>query len=292
MFILILTRSICIRKNPNKKISDLRKSILSKDRPVKSLVLGLNQSAGRNTSGRQVVFHRGGGHKRLFRSVHFHPFSLDGNSLYSSENIYARVVRLEYDPNRSAWLNLMELENKNSAVIHGDNKHNFFYTLATEGVKPGDIRAAGQNAPAKNGNILPLHSIPTGSWIHSVEMRPGDGAKLVRSAGARAKLVRNNTGDRHALIKLPSGRRMKINYDCYATVGIVSNELHKHKILRKAGVSRWLGVRPVTRGVAKNPVDHPHGGRTKGGVRPKTPWGKLTRGVPTRPKRKPALLKK
>jgi large subunit ribosomal protein L2 len=284
MFFFISVRPICIRKNPNKKAYDFRKSILSKDRPLKPLVVGLNQAGGRNTTGRQVVFHRGGGHKRLFRTVHFHPFSLES---YISSTVHARVVRMEYDPNRSAWLNLMELEKSPS-----DDKHSFFYTLATDGVKPGDIRMAGPDAPAKNGNILPLRFIPTGSWIHSIEMRPGDGAKLVRSAGARAKLVRNNTGDRQALIKLPSGRRMKINYNCYATVGSVSNELHKHRVLRKAGVSRWLGRRPITRGVAKNPVDHPHGGRTKGGVRPKTPWGKLTRGVPTRSKRKPALMKK
>jgi large subunit ribosomal protein L2 len=287
MLFFNLVRFICTRKNPNKKAFDLRKSVLSKDRPLKSLTLGLSQAGGRNSTGRQVVFHRGGGHKRLFRAVHFHPFSTD--SLPLNTNIHARVVKMEYDPNRSSWLNLMELENSS---VFEPKKHKFFYTLATDGVTVGSIRISGPNAPAKNGNILPLKSIPTGSWIHSIELRPGDGAKLVRSAGVRAKLVRSDTGDKHSLVRLPSGQRIKVNYDCYATIGSVSNILHKHRVLRKAGVSRWLSRRPITRGVAKNPVDHPHGGRTKGGVRPKTPWGKLTRGVPTRSKRKPLLLKK
>lgn len=282
----VFFRSICIRRYPNKAILDVQKSILvsNNSNPIKSLTKGANSKGGRNFTGRQTVFSRGGGHKRLYRSVYFGTL-LNETFINSSQDISLRVIRVEYDPNRTSWINLMEME-----LDNGIRK--IFYTLATHDVNAGNILKWGPSATITNGNRLPLYRIPTGTLIHNVELRPNTKSQLCKSAGTRCKVMRNDYTGSSILVALPSGRRIELSPNCYATVGIVSNILHNQKTRRKAGVSRWLGFRPVVRGISKNPVDHPHGGRTNGGCHPKTPWGKLTRGVKTRSVRKPKLLVK
>lgn len=285
-FNFILKRNICLRKLPNKDIIDSTKKFLWRGKPLKTLSFGSLSNGGRNRTGRQTVFHRGGGHKRSFRNVCFNNFP-QSNSVIGNVDLAAKVVRIEYDPNRSSWIFLMEaLSIKNIDVPI------YFYTLATDGIFPGEILKCGVNVPSHNGYRIPLSQIPTGCEVHSIEARPNEGAVFARSAGVSAKIIKSSDEKGYSLLELPSTQRVKIKSSCFATVGKISNPLHAQKILRKAGVSRWLGWRPSTRGVAKNPVDHPHGGRTKGGVSPKTPWGKLTRGVSTRSKKKKPLLKK
>lgn len=280
-------RSICIRRYPNKAILDVQKSVLlsNTSNPNKSLTKGITFKGGRNFTGRQTVFSRGGGHKRLYRSVYFGTLLNDNTSIDTSQNISLRVIKVEYDPNRTSWINLMEMESD-------DGGRRLFYTLATHDIIGGHIVNWGPSAPIMNGNRLPLYRIPTGTLIHNVELRPNTKSQLCKSAGTRCKVMRNDYTGSSILVALPSGRRIELSPNCYATVGIVSNILHNQKTRRKAGVSRWLGIRPVVRGISKNPVDHPHGGRTNGGCHPKTPWGKLTRGVKTRSVRKPKLLAK
>lgn len=245
------------------------KSGLWKGDPVKSLTRGLTKSGGRNNLGRVTAFHKGGGHKRKYRMVDFKRRKMD---------MFATVERFEYDPNRTAFLALIKYEDGELS-----------YILAPQRLAVGDKVISSVKADIKPGNTLPLSNIPVGTIIHNVEMKPGKGGQLARSAGTYAQYVGRDLG--YALIKLNSGEVRMIRLECLATVGAVSNPDQKNISLSKAGRSRWLGRKPVVRGVAMNPVDHPHGGgegRTSGGRHPVTPWGKCTKGKKTRSKNNPS----
>jgi large subunit ribosomal protein L2 len=236
---------------------------LWKGEPVKSLTEGLHKSGGRNNRGRITTWNRGGGHKRRYRLVDFKRRKFD---------VPASVERLEYDPNRTAFIALLRYEDGEQA-----------YILAPQRLKVGDTVVSGERADIKPGNAMPLRSIPVGTIIHNVEMKPGRGGQLARSAGTYAQLVGRDQG--YALLRLGSGEVRMVRAECMATVGAVSNPDNQNINLGKAGRSRWLGRRPNVRGVAMNPVDHPHGGgegRTSGGRHPVTPWGKPTKGKKTR----------
>ena len=239
------------------------RSELWKGRPVKSLTEGLTKSGGRNNTGRITSRRRGGGAKRLYRIVDFKRKKTD---------ISATVERIEYDPNRSANLAL---------VCYADGERR--YVIAAKGIKIGDNIISGENAPIKVGNALPLKNIPLGSVVHCVELKVGKGAQLARSAAASVQVVAKE--GLYATIRLRSGEMRKVAVDCRATIGEVGNNEHSLRSLGKAGASRWRGVRPTVRGVAMNPVDHPHGGgegRTSGGRHPVSPWGVPTKGFKTR----------
>ena len=221
------------------------------------------KSGGRNSNGRITVRHIGGGHKQHYRIVDFKR---------DKDGIPAKEERLEYDPNRSAHIAL---------VCYADGERR--YIIAPKGVAAGDTLVSGSDAPIKSGNCLPLRNIPVGSIIHCVEMKPGKGAQLARSAAASVQLVAREGA--YATLRLRSGEMRKVSVDCRATLGEVSNSEHSLRSLGKAGASRWRGVRPTVRGVAMNPVDHPHGGgegRTSGGRHPVSPWGMPTKGYKTR----------
>lgn len=222
-----------------------------------------SKSGGRNNTGRITTRHRGGGHKQHYRVIDFKR---------NKDGIPAKVERLEYDPNRSAYIAL---------VLYADGERR--YIIAPQGLTAGDELMSGSGAPIKAGNTLPLRNIPVGSTVHCIEMKVNKGAQLARSAGASAQLVaREGT---HATLRLRSGEMRKVLIDCRATVGSVSNPEHSLRKLGKAGATRWRGVRPTVRGVAMNPVDHPHGGgegRTSGGRHPVSPWGTPTKGYKTR----------
>ena len=221
------------------------------------------KSGGRNNKGRITTRHIGGGHKQHYRKIDFRR---------NKDGIAAVVERLEYDPNRTANIALLK-------YADGERR----YMIATKGMVAGDSVQSGADAAIKSGNCLPLNNIPVGSVINCIEMKPGKGAQLARSAGASVQLVaREGT---YATLRLRSGEMRKVLSDCRATLGEVSNSEHNLRSLGKAGASRWRGVRPTVRGVAMNPVDHPHGGgegRTSGGRHPVTPWGKPTKGKKTR----------
>jgi large subunit ribosomal protein L2 len=222
-----------------------------------------SKSGGRNNTGRITTRHRGGGHKQHYRVVDFKR---------NKDGIPAKVERLEYDPNRSANIAL---------VLYADGERR--YIIAPQGLRAGDEVMSGQESPIKTGNTLPLRNIPVGSTVHCIEMKVGKGAQLARSAGTSAQLVARE-GD-HATLRLRSGEMRKVLVDCRATIGSVSNPEHSLRKLGKAGATRWRGVRPTVRGVAMNPVDHPHGGgegRTSGGRHPVSPWGTPTKGYKTR----------
>ncbi len=239
------------------------RSHLWKGKPVKALTEGLTKSGGRNNTGRMTVRHRGGGHKRSYRFIDFKRRKFD---------MFATVLRLEYDPNRTAFIALVEYE---------DGEKN--YILAPQRVQPGDKIISGEKVDAKPGNAMLLKNMPVGSIIHNIEMKPGKGGQMARSAGAYAQLVGRDSG--YAQLKLTSGELRVVHGDCMATIGAVSNAEHSNINLGKAGRSRWLGRRPSVRGVAMNPVDHPMGGgegKTSGGRHPSTPWGKKTKGLKTR----------
>ncbi len=238
-------------------------SDLSKKRPERALTEPLHRSGGRNNKGRITIWFRGGGHKRNYRVVDFRRDKRD---------VPAKVAALEYDPNRSARLALLH-------YADGDKR----YILAPEGMKVGQTVVSGDGADILPGNALPLKMIPAGTMIHNLELRTGKGAQMVRSAGAAAQLVAKE--GEYAQVKLPSGEVRKLHIDCMATVGQVGNIEHKNVSYGKAGRKRWLGKKPHNRGVAMNPIDHPHGGgegRTSGGRHPVTPWGKPTKGAKTR----------
>ena len=238
-------------------------SDLTRKKPERSLTKPLRKSGGRNSLGRTSIWFRGGGHKRRDRGIDFKRDKM---------NIPARVAAVEYDPNRSARIALLH-------YVDGEKR----YILAPDGIKVGQSVLAGEGADILPGNALPLSVIPSGTMIHNLELRPGKGGQLVRSAGASAQLVAKE-GD-WALVKLPSGEVRRIPVGCMATVGQVGNIDHKNVKLGKAGRRRWLGRRPHNRGVSMNPIDHPHGGgegRTSGGRHPVTPWGKPTKGAKTR----------
>ena len=236
---------------------------LHKGEPVKSLVEKKTKSGGRNNAGRITTRHRGGGHKQRYRTVDFKR---------NKDNIPAVVERLEYDPNRTANLALLK-------YADGERR----YIIAPRGLKQGDPVMSGLQAPIKPGNTLALRNIPVGSVVHCVELKPGKGAQIGRSAGAAIPLVAREGA--HATLRLRSGEMRKVLSECRATVGEVGNTEHNLCKLGKAGASRWRGVKPTVRGVAMNPIDHPHGGgegRTSGGRHPVSPWGMPTKGFKTR----------
>ena len=241
----------------------LKKTELTRSTPEKSLVEPLRKTGGRNNKGRVTIWQRGGGHKRRYRRVDFKRDKL---------GVPAKVAAIEYDPNRSANLALLH-------YVDGEKR----YILQPAGLKIGDQVMAGTEADILPGNSLPLRNIPAGTLIHNLELRPGKGGQLVRAAGASAQLVAKE--DKYGLVKLPSGEVRKVLVACRATVGQIGNLDHENITSGKAGRTRWLGRRPKVRGVAMNPVDHPHGGgegRTSEGGTPVTPWGRPTRGHRTR----------
>ena len=240
---------------------------VTKKTPEKSLLEPLTRSGGRNNNGRITMRRRGGGHKQRYRVIDFKRRKL---------NVPAKVNAIEYDPNRSARIALL---------FYADGEKR--YILAPNDLKVGDTVVAGPDADIQPGNALPLERIPLGSMIHNIEMTAGKGGQMVRSAGAFAQLMAKD-GDRVTL-KLPSGEMRMVRKECYATLGQVGNLTHENVVIGKAGKSRWLGRRPKVRGVAMNPVDHPHGGgegKSSGGRHPVTPWGQPTKGYKTRKKHK------
>ncbi len=232
-------------------------------KPVKRLSEGLNKSGGRNNTGRITARRRGGGHKRTYRMIDFKRRKYD---------VPATVERLEYDPNRSAFIALIKYQDDELA-----------YILAPQRLAAGDVLVAGENVDVKPGNAMPLRSIPIGTIIHNIELKPGKGGQMARSAGTFAQLVGRDQS--YAIIRLASGEQRLVLGACMATIGAVSNSDRSNIRLAKAGRNRWLGKRPSVRGVAMNPVDHPHGGgegKSSGGRHPVTPWGKPTKGRKTR----------
>jgi len=239
------------------------RSELWKGPPVKALTEGKREQGGRNNNGRITVRWRGGGHKRRFRVIDFKRAKRD---------MPAEVVRLEYDPNRSGFIALVKYEDGELA-----------YILAPQRLKAGDKIVAGERVDVKPGNAMPMRNIPVGTIIHNVEMKPGKGGQLARSAGTYVQLVGRDAG--YALLRLSSGEVRLVRGECMATIGAVSNPDEQNIVIGKAGRNRWLGKRPSVRGVAMNPIDHPHGGgegKTSGGRHPVTPWGKGTKGTKTR----------
>jgi len=241
---------------------------ITKTRPEKSLLAPLKSTGGRNSYGRTTVRFRGGGHKRQYRIIDFKR---------DKDGVPAKVAAIEYDPNRSARIALLH-------YADGEKR----YILAPLGVRPGDVVISGPEADIKPGNALPLANIPVGSVIHNIELYPGHGAQLVRSAGAAAQLMAKE--GRYATVRLPSGEFRMVMLECKATIGQVGNVEHENIVLGKAGKSRYLGRRPHTRGSVMNPVDHPHGGgegkAPVGRPGPLSPWGKPTLGARTRKKEK------
>jgi len=236
---------------------------LHKGAPHEPLLEKKTSTGGRNNHGRITTRHRGGGHKRRYRIVDFRR---------NKDDIQGKVERIEYDPNRSAHLALI-------LYVDGERR----YILAPKNVRAGDAIMSGRQAPIKPGNALPLRNIPVGTLIHCIELKPGKGAQMVRAAGGSAQVVARDGA--YATLRLRSGEMRKVHVDCRATVGEVGHNEHNLRKLGKAGAARWRGVRPTVRGVAMNPIDHPHGGgegRTSGGRHPVSPWGTPTKGKKTR----------
>ncbi len=230
-------------------------SEITKDRPEKSLLVKKSKTGGRNNLGRKTARHRGGGHKQQYRLIDFRR---------TKDGVPAKVAAVEYDPNRSCRILLLH-------YLDGEKR----YILAPQGVKVGDMVESGQGSDIKPGNALPLRYIPVGTTVHNIEMRPGGGGKMARSAGTSVQLVAKEGV--YATLRLPSTEMRRVPIDCRATVGQVGNAEHELISIGKAGRNRWKGVRPQSRGVAMNPVDHPHGGgegKTSGGRHPVSPWGK------------------
>lgn len=236
---------------------------LHKGAPHGPLLEKKSKSGGRNNHGRITTRHRGGGHKQRYRRVDFRR---------DKDGVPAKVERIEYDPNRSAHVALL---------LYADGERR--YIIAPRGLRAGDALMSGSQAPIRAGNAMPLASIPLGTTIHGIELRPGKGAQLARSAGAAAQLVAREGS--YATLRLRSGEMRRVHVNCKAVIGSVGNDEHALRSLGKAGATRWRGVRPTVRGVAMNPVDHPHGGgegRTSGGRHPTSPWGWQTKGFKTR----------
>ena len=240
------------------------REVLTARKPHKSLTSGFQRAVGRNNYGRITVRHKGGGAKRLWREVDFR---------YNKKNIPARIESVEYDPNRTALISL---------ALYADGERR--YVLLPKNSRAGDTFIVGETAPLKPGNRLPLNSVPVGTSVYNVELKPGGGAKLGRSAGTFVQVVANEGGYTH--LKLSSGEIRKVSATCYASIGQVGNEEHHLINIGKAGRSRHMGIRPTVRGSAMNPVDHPYGGgegrQGRGTRRPKTMWGKVTGGRKTR----------
>ena len=258
--------------SPGRRFRVNIKQDLYKGRPEKTLVESKKRTSGRNNNGNITVRHRGGGHKRLYRIIDFKRNKFD---------IEGVVKTIEYDPNRSANIALIEYKD-------GDKS----YIIAPKKLKVKAKILSGENAPIKDGNSLPLAKIPQGTEVHCIEMRPGKGAQIARAAGTTARLVAKE--GKYATLRLSSGEMRKILLSCRATVGVISNEQHNLQSIGKAGAMRWRGIRPTVRGVAMNPVDHPHGGgegKTSGGRSPVSPWGQSAKGLKTRrPKRSDKLI--
>jgi len=236
---------------------------LHKGKPVAALVERKNRTAGRNNNGHITIRHMGGGHKKNYRVVDFRR---------NKDGIPAKVERLEYDPNRTAHLALL-------CYADGERR----YIIAPRGIAAGAQLLNGAEAPIKAGNCLPLRNIPVGTTIHCIEMQPGKGAQMARSAGASVQLLAREGS--YAQLRLRSGEIRKVHVDCRATIGEVGNEEHSLRSIGKAGANRWRGIRPTVRGVAMNPVDHPHGGgegKTAAGRDPVSPWGTPAKGYRTR----------
>ena len=249
---------------PSRRFTSLvTRENITKQTPEKSLVEGKKRSGGRNNTGQTTSRFIGGGHKQAYRIIDFKR---------DKTGVPARVASIEYDPNRTCRIALLH-------YVDGEKR----YILAPEGLAVGQTITSGPAAEIFAGNALPLKNIPPGTVVHNVELRPGKGGQMARTAGARAQLVSREGAV--ALLKLPSGETRRVSVDCYATVGPVGNAEHENAKAGKAGRTRWLGKRPHNRGVSMNPVDHPHGGgegRTSGGRHPVTPWGQPTRGFKTR----------
>jgi large subunit ribosomal protein L2 len=243
---------------------------ITTDKPERSLLAPIKKSGGRNNTGRITSRHRGGGHKRQYRIIDFKRNKID---------VPAKVVSIEYDPNRTCHIALLE---------YADNEKR--YILAPDKIKVGDTLQSGANADLRDGNALPLRRIPVGLFIHNIELQPGKGGQMVRSAGTSAQLVA--VDDNKAQIKLPSGEIRQVSSKCMATLGTVGNGTHENILYGKAGRKRWLGVKPQTRGMAMNPIDHPMGGgegKSKSGggrLHPRSPWGQLAKGLKTRKNKK------
>ena len=244
------------------------RGVLTAASPLKSLTKGFKRSVGRNNQGRITTRHKGGGHKRLFRDVDF---------LYNKIDIPAKILTIEYDPNRSSFIALTQ-------YADGEKR----YVVAPKEMKVGDSFIVSEKAPLKPGNRLPLKFIPVGTFVYNIELKPKGGAKIARGAGIFAQVVANNEGYTH--IKMPSSEVRMVSENSWASVGTVSNEEYKLMNFGKAGRSRWKGIRPTVRGTAMNPVDHPYGGgegrQGRGTRRPKTMWGKITGGRKTRSPKK------
>jgi large subunit ribosomal protein L2 len=239
------------------------RSELWKGKPVKALTEGLRQKGGRNNNGRITLRWRGGGHKRRYRIVDFKR---------RKDDAPATVERLEYDPNRTAFIALIKYPDGELS-----------YILAPQRLRTGDQVVSGDRVDVKPGNAMPLRSMPLGTIVHNVEMKPGKGGQIARSAGTYVQLVGREQG--YALLRMASGEMRMVRAECRATIGAVSNPDHQNIVIGKAGRNRWLGRRPSVRGVAMNPIDHPHGGgegKSSGGRHPVTPWGKPTKGKKTR----------
>ena len=242
---------------------------ITKTRPERKLSKALRKTGGRNNHGRITSRHRGGGHRRRYRIIDFKRNKFD---------MIAVIESIEYDPNRSSRIALLQYKD-------GEKK----YIIAPDGLKVGDevISTQSNQIPFKNGNAMPVGTIPEGLLIHNIELKPGKGAQMARSAGTYARIMANEAG--MVTLKLPSGEMRMVPEKCIATIGIVGNKSHENIIIGKAGRSRWMGKRPKVRGVVMNPVDHPHGGgegRTSGGRHPVSPWGMPTKGYRTRKKNK------
>ena len=240
------------------------RSELHKGDPVKALTEGLKKSGGRNNRGRITAFRTGGGHKRRYRLIDFQRRKFDAVGM---------IERLEYDPNRTAFIALVKYSDGELA-----------YILAPQRLKAGDQVVSGDRVDVKPGNAMPLRSIPVGTIVHNVELKPGKGGQMARSAGTFLQIVGRDQGN--ALLRMPSGEVRMVKADCMATIGAVSNPDQQNTSIGKAGRARHLGYRPTVRGIVMNPVDHPHGGRTNGGRAWVTPWGKPTKGKKTRHNKK------
>lgn len=242
---------------------------ISTKKPIKKLVKGLTKTGGRNSNGQIASYHRGGGHKKLYRQIDFKREVQDKTGY---------IIRTEYDPNRSSYISLV-------AFSDGSLK----YILATKGIKKDDeiISSKKESTPIKGGNSLPLMNIPVGTIVHNIEIKPGKGGQYARAAGCYAKVIKKEEGK--TLLRLNSGKQIEISSDCFSTIGYVSKKEHSNRQIGKAGRSRWLNWRPVVRGVVMNPIDHPHGGgegKTSGGRCSVTPWGIPTKGYKTKRKKK------
>ena len=257
---------------PSKRhLVQIVRSELLKVKPIRSKTYGLNKKGGRNHHGKVTSFHRGGGHKRRLRLIDFKRLSSE-----------AEVLGYEYDPNRSAWI----------VRAYDKNTQKDFYIIAPKGLSKDTVITSGDQVDIKPGNHTSLKNMPIGTSIHNIEMKPGKGGQLIRSAGCSGSLIQKT--DRYARVRLPSGIQRLVPLKCSATVGSVSNNDYKIQTIGKAGRSRWLSRRPKVRGVAMNPIDHPHGGgegKTSGGRSPVSPWGQSAKGLKTRrPKRSDKLI--